>query len=452
MDQQIRFTTAPDGVRIAYAVAGEGPPLVRAAHYISHLEYDWNIPFTSHFLRAFAKNHTLIRYDERGTGLSDWDAEDLSFESWVSDLECVVDTLDLERFILFGMSQGGPVAQVYAARHPERVSHLILMGTYARGWLNRDLSDEQIEEESTIISLMKIGWGRDNPAFRQFFTAQIVPDATEEQLKGFTDMMRLSATPETAAKLESVMHRLDVRAEASQISVPTLIMHAREDAGVPFEEGRLLASLIPNAQFVPLDSRNHILTETEPAWQRYLAEVNRFLGIEDKAPAPHPISQSERRLATLLFTDIVASTETAVELGDKEWHATLEKHNAIVRQKLSEYGGTEANTTGDGFLATFETPAKAIQCAQAIAQAVTEIGIQVRCGLHSGEIEALGNDLRGIAVHIAARVVSKAGPSEVLVSSTVKDLVSGSGLIFEDRGMHTLKGIPDEWRLYALGA
>lgn len=276
--QRIYFTNSFDGTRIAYAIAGEGPPLVKVANYMSHLEYDWESPVWKHWLHELTRTHTLVHSDERGSGLSDWDVEDLSFEAWVRDLEAVVDAAGLEQFPLFAMSQAGAVAVAYTARHPERVSHLILHGSYARGWLNRDLTEEQIEEERLLISLMRVGWGRENPAFRQAFAMQLFPETPHEQIRALEEQMRISVSQDNAVRLESEMHRIDVQTLAPQITVPTLISHSRGDEGVPFEEGRLLASLIPTAQFVALESKNHLLTEQEPAWPKFVAALRDFLG------------------------------------------------------------------------------------------------------------------------------------------------------------------------------
>ncbi len=278
---RIYFTHSFDGTRIAYAVAGDGPPLIKAANYMSHLEYDWNSPVWLHWLEELTREHTLITSDERGSGLSDWDVEDISFEAWVRDLEAVVDAVGLRQFPLFAMSQAGAVAVAYAVRHPERVSRLILHGAYVRGWLNRDLTEKQIEEEKLMISLMRVGWGRENPAFRQVFAMQLFPDATNEEIRALEKQMRISVSPENAVRLESEMHRIDIRHLAPQVKAPTLILHSREDEGVPFEEGRLLASLIPNAQFVALDSKNHLLTAHEPAWSKFVAAFRSFLSSGD---------------------------------------------------------------------------------------------------------------------------------------------------------------------------
>jgi len=280
-NQRISFCRSYDGTRIALAIAGNGPPLIKVANYMSHLEYDWNSPVWRHWLEELTREHTLITSDERGSGLSDWQVEDVSFEAWVRDLEAVVEAVGLRRFPLFAMSQAGAVAVAYAVRHPERVSRLILLGAYARGWLNRDLTEEQVEEEKLMIALMRVGWGRENPAFRQVFATQLLPEATIEELRALEQQMRVSVSPENAVRLESEMHRIDIRDLAPGIQAPTLILHARGDEGVPFGEGRLLASLIPKAQFVALDSKNHLLTAQEPAWREFLQILRAFLG-EDR--------------------------------------------------------------------------------------------------------------------------------------------------------------------------
>jgi len=274
---RLRFTHSFDGSRIAFSIAGHGPPLVKAANYMSHVQHDWESSVWMHWLHELTRDHTLIYADERGSGLSQWDVEEVSFEAWVRDLEAVVDTLELPTFPLFAMSQAGAVAVAYAARHPKRVSHLILHGAYARGWLKRDLTEEQLEEERLMISLMRIGWGRENPVFRQVFAMQLFPEATPDQLRDLESQMRLSVSPENAVRLESEMHRIDIRHLAPLVQAPTLILHSREDQGVPFDEGCLLAALIPNAEFVPLESKNHLLIEGEPAWPKFQSALRAFL-------------------------------------------------------------------------------------------------------------------------------------------------------------------------------
>ncbi|MCA1573855.1 MAG: alpha/beta hydrolase [Acidobacteria bacterium] len=285
MEQEIHFCTTPDGVRIAYATVGEGPPLVKAANWLNHLEFDWRSPVWRHLLEEFAHNHLLVRYDERGNGLSDWAAEELSFESFVGDLESVVDALGLSRFSLLGISQGGAVAIAYAVRHPERVSHLILYGAYALGWAKRGAPAEEIERRQAQLTLTRLGWGQDNPAFRQLWTTLYMPDATPEQMQWFNDLQRVSTSPENAARLFRELGNIDVLDLLPQVKVPTLVLHCRSEAVAPFEEGRRIAALIPGARFVPLEGRNHLLLEGEPAWEKFITEVRRFLGTEQKAVA-----------------------------------------------------------------------------------------------------------------------------------------------------------------------
>jgi pimeloyl-ACP methyl ester carboxylesterase len=281
-DHRVSFTTSSDGTRIAYAIAGDGPPLVKVANYMGHVEYDWDSPVWAHWLEELTRSHTLLYYDERGSGLSDWNAEDVSFEAWVQDLEAVVNAVGLRRFPLFAMSQAGAVAVAYASQHPDKVSRLIVHGAYARGWLKRDLTEEQIEEEQLMISLMRVGWGRENPAFRQVFAMQLFPDAPAEQIRALEEQMRLSVSPKNAVRLESEMHRIDVRDLATQIKIPTLVLHSHDDQAVPFEEGRMLASLIPNAQFVALESKNHLLRKEEVAWPKFVEAVRDFLSEGDE--------------------------------------------------------------------------------------------------------------------------------------------------------------------------
>lgn len=286
MDQQIHFCTTHDGAQIAYALVGQGPPLLKAANWLSHLEWDWQSPIWRHLLREFSRDHTFIRYDERGNGLSDWNVADFSFNSWVDDLESVVEAAKLERFPLLGISQGGAVAIAYAVRHPEKVSHLILYGAYARGWAMRDSPDE-IEQRQAALTLVRLGWGKDNPAFRQMWTSLYAPDATPEQAQSFNDLQRISTSPENAVKLLTEMGRIDVADLLPQVKVPTLVLHCRDEAGVPFEQGRKLAGTIPGARFVPLEGRNHLLLEGAPSWGTFVKEIRRFLGTEETSALTH---------------------------------------------------------------------------------------------------------------------------------------------------------------------
>jgi DNA-binding winged helix-turn-helix (wHTH) protein len=277
--QEIRFCTAPDGVRIAYSSVGSGPPLVKAANWMNHLEFEWQSPIWSHWIKELIRHHKLVRYDERGNGLSDWSVKDLSFPAWIEDLEAVVQATGVERFALLGISQGGAVAISYAARHPERVSHLVLYGAFARGWMYRG-SQEEIERRRALSTLIRLGWGTNNPAFRQMFTNTFIPEASQEQMDWFNELQRISASPDNAAELFLAAGQVNVVDELSKIRVPTIVFHCEGEMAVPFDEGRFLAASIPGARFVPLPSRNHLVLPTETAWPLFLRELGSFLGWE----------------------------------------------------------------------------------------------------------------------------------------------------------------------------
>jgi len=282
MRQVIRFCTATDGTRIAYSTVGSGPPLVKAANWLNHLEFEWESPVWRHWIAEISRRHLFVRYDERGCGLSDWQVQDLSFEAWVRDQETVVDALSLDRFALLGISQGGAVAAAYAARHPERVSHLILFNAYARGWQIRG-DPAEAQARTALIDLTRLGWGMNNPGFRQIFTSRFIPEAGPEEMEWFNDLQRISASPENAARLMEEFSWVDVRPILGDIRVPTIVFHCEHDAAIPFNEGRLLAAGIPGARFVPLPSNNHLVLEHEPAWQIFLRELGEFLGWEPGA-------------------------------------------------------------------------------------------------------------------------------------------------------------------------
>lgn len=275
--QAIRFCATSHNVRIAYATAGSGPPLVKAANWLNHLEYDWTSPVWRHVLESLAGTYLLVRYDARGNGLSDWDVQEISFDAFVRDLENVVDTVGLQRFPLLGISQGCAISIAYAVRHPERVSRLVFHGGYARGWEMRG-SQKAIEERRALRTLIGAQWGQDNPSLRQLFTTLFIPGATQEQMQWFNDLQRITTTPENAVRLREALDRIDVEHLLPKIRAPTLVLHSRGDAVVPFEEGRRMAAMIPDARFVALESQNHLILEHEPAWPVFLEEVNAFLG------------------------------------------------------------------------------------------------------------------------------------------------------------------------------
>ena len=283
-DQQLRFTTSADGTRLAYAVVGQGPPLVKVANPLTHLQYDWESPIWRHWIEGLSNQYSLIRYDERGCGLSEREVANFSIEAWVNDLEAVVNAQDLTRFPIIGTSQGASVAVAYAARYPDKVSHLILHCGYVRGRFWREPKADKRLEIETLLNAIRVGWGQDTPAFRQIFATLFVPGGSPTQHKWFCDLARITATPETAACMEEAFYQIDVRDMAPQILAPTLVTHSRGDLMVPLEEGRLLADLIPNARLVVLESNNHVLLNDEPAWSQFLTEVTRFL----QSSTPHP--------------------------------------------------------------------------------------------------------------------------------------------------------------------
>ena len=305
MEQRIRLCLAPDGVRLAYAVSGHGPPLVKVANWLSHLDHDWRSPVWRHWMRELSIGHTFIRYDERGCGLSDWDVSDFSFEAWVRDLETIVDARGLGRFPLLGISQGAAVAVAFAARHPERVSALVLYGGYARGRLQRDPSPEQIEEAELLLRLTHLGWGQRRSAYCQVFSRLFMPDAPPERIQWLDELQAQTTSAENAVRFQSAFFGIDVTETAPLVRAPTLVLHARDDAVVPFEEGRVLSSLIPDARFIPLDGRNHVIQEDEPSWPVFLAEVRDFLGSAGSEAEP------------------IATRDPFPELTERE-HAVLE--------------------------------------------------------------------------------------------------------------------------------
>ena len=324
--QKLGFCTAPDGTRIAIASIGSGPPLVRAAHWLSHVEHDLASPVWRPWLTELSQQHTYVRYDQRGCGLSDHEVADFSLDAWVGDLEAVVSSLGLRRFPLIGMSQGGAVAIAYAVRHPEKVSHLVLAGAYARGAFVRATTEAERLESQTLINLARLGWGRDNPAFRQVFTNLFIPDGTPEQHLWWNELERLTVSPENAARTLEAFYNVDVSALASQVRVPTLVMHSRGDARVPFDEGCKLAAMIPGARFVPLQSRNHVLLENEAAWPVFMAEVRDFLG--SAAPDttdPAPLTPAEREVLQLV----------AQGLDNSAIAQQLQKSEKTVRNQVS---------------------------------------------------------------------------------------------------------------------
>ena len=330
--QHIRFARSHDGVRLAWARSGEGPPLIKAATWLSHLEYDWESPIWSHLLTALSSQHTLVRYDERGCGLSDWDVADLGFESWVRDLETVADATGERRFALLGISQGASIAIAYAVRHPDRVSHLVLHGGYARGRLVRSNTPEQREEVETMTKLAELGWGKADPSFRQFFTTQFIPGGTPQQHQWFNELERISTSPANAARFMREFASIDVTALLPQVRCPTLVLHSRHDVRQPLEEGRLLATGIPGARFVPIDSGNHLLLADEPGWQRWIDEARTFLiPAATETPSFASLTARQRELLELVAQGR-DNAQIAATLGLSE--KTVRNHISAIFSKL----------------------------------------------------------------------------------------------------------------------
>lgn len=336
MRQTIRFCTSQDGVRLAFGTHGSGPPLVRVATWLTHLQHDWDSPLWRHWLDGLAEGRTLIRYDERGSGLSDRDVTRFSVDAWVEDLEAVVDAAGLDQFALLGLSNAGSVAVSYAVRHPERVSKLVLCGAFSQGRLRRDGSPGARAEAEALLAMIRAGWGQDNPAFRRAFTTLFVPDATRQQMGWFDELQRISATPDTAALLRLAREEIDVTDVISGVTAPTLVFHAQDDAAVPFEQGRGVASAISGARFVPLEGRNHILLADEPAWGVFLRELNAFLpGLPRVEHADHILTARESevlaRVAAGMTNDAIAE-ELFVSTR------TVERHLGNMYRKLGLHG------------------------------------------------------------------------------------------------------------------
>jgi pimeloyl-ACP methyl ester carboxylesterase/DNA-binding CsgD family transcriptional regulator len=340
--QRIRYLRTADGVQLAWAEAGAGPTLLKAANWLTHLEYDWDSPAWRHWIQFLAAHFRSIRYDERGCGMTDWAVSDISLDRWVSDLEAVADAADARRFALLGISQGAATCVAFAERHPERVSHLVIYGGYARGAAVRG-TPREAREFAAIVELARLGWGRDLPAFRTLFASRFMPDATNEQVEWFSELCRKTTSPEMAGEILERRSRIDVTSLLERVRAPTLVLHARDDAVVPLAEGRLIAARIPSAQFVELDSRNHILLEHEPGWQGFRAAVAAFVGLAGEADAEDPAfaSLSRRERAVLgLITEGLSNATIAERLSLSE--KTVRNHVSNVFDKLGVWSRAQA--------------------------------------------------------------------------------------------------------------
>lgn len=443
-----KYAKTSDGVNIAYQVRGDGPvDLIYATGWTGNFEIELEGPRSGAWFGGLASFSRLIVFDKRGTGLSDR-TKTPDLEMRVDDLRAVLDAVGSERAVVMGDTDGGALAVFFAATHPERVQALILNGAYARAAWAPDYPSGQKEEEYLAERQdMARRWG--TIEFAQEWVDRQAPSLShdDEYVEWFAKALRHGASPASALEFLDMWYGIDVRSVLGSVQAPTLVLAVigsgdliSSDVAL-VEGGPHLAERIPGARYVELRRHDLIMEHTDPG--PLLDEIERFV----RSVRADEI-EIERVLATVLFTDIVSSTERAAELGDTVWKELLARHHEVVRAMIGRYRGKEINTSGDGFLATFDGPARGIRCAQAIAEAVQPLGLEIRAGLHTGEIDVTGDDVQGIAVHIGARVGALAGPSEVLVSQTVKDLVAGSGLTFEDAGEHELKGVPDRWRLY----
>ena len=423
-------------IHIAYQVFGEGDvDLVFVPGFISHIENYWDDPNFARWLRKLGSFSRVILFDKQGTGLSDRVSKLPGMDERMDDIRAVMDTVKIEQAAIFGISEGGSLATLFAASHPDRSQALILYGAFAQfsSWFP---TQEALEG---LFQYINSAWGSGESL--PLFAPTMKDDLAFKQWWGKFE--RLGGSPGAVETIMRMNRKIDITDILPSVNVPTLIMHRRNDVTVDVEAGRLLAERIPNAKYVELSGVDHLPMVGENPNQ-ILDEIAQFLTGEWR-----PI-ETERILATVLFTDIVDSTKLAAELGDHRWRDLLERYRGLVRGELNRFRGQEIDTAGDGFFVTFDGPARAIRYACAIQKTVAKIGLTIRAGLHTGECEMIDDKVGGIAVHIGARVMGKAGPGEVFVSSTVKDLVAGSGLRFQDRGVYELKGVPGKWHLFAV--
>ena len=425
-------------VRIAYQIAGSGSrDVVFVPGFVSNLELSWEDPGWAHFYTRLSAFSRLILFDKRGTGLSDRMAGIANLEERMDDVRAVMDAASSERAALFGISEGGPMSLLFAATYPERASALALYGSFAR---HPTVSADNIAEN---LQLIDRSWGTG-----EYYLRFLAPSrASDEAFRRYVARYeRQGASPSAVMAILRMNSEIDVRQILPTIRIPTLLLHRVGDPRITIDAGRYLAAHIPRAKLVELPGTDHFPLREADIMDRIVDEIEEFLtGTRGEA-------ELDRVLATVLFTDIVGSTGRLVELGDRAWRQVLDLHDERARQEIARFRGRAVKSLGDGFLATFDGPARAVRCAAAIAEKIRSLGIEVRSGLHTGEIELRGEDIGGVAVHIAERIAEIAGGGEVLVSSTVRDLVAGSGLSFADLGSHQLKGLPEALRLFRAGA
>ncbi len=439
MQPETRYADS-GGVNIAYQVVGDGPrDIVFVLGWVSNIEVFWEEPALVRFLTRLASFSRVILFDKRGTGLSDRVSDMPSLEVRMDDVRAVMDATGSKQATLFGVSEGGPMCALFSATYPSRVSALIMQGGFPRRIRTPDFPwGPTAEERRAWREQMRREWGGD------FGLAARAPSMVgdEQFARWWGRLLRMGASPAAVMALVAMNDEIDIRHVLPAIRVPTLLLHSVRDLTIPIGASRYMAERIPGARLVELPGEDHL---------PWLSDVDAILGeIEEFLTGMRRSAEPDRVLATVLFTDIVGATEKAASLGDRRWRDLLDGHNAVVRRELARFRGREVNTAGDGFFAAFDGPARAIRCACAVSQGMRPLGLEVRAGLHTGECEIMGDDMGGIAVHIGARIAALAGPSEVLVSSTVKDLVAGSDLNFRDRGAAPLKGVQGEWRLFSV--
>ena len=442
VEPETRYARGSDGVHIAFQVTGDGPlDVVLVPGFVSHVELAWEMPFTSSMLRRVGSFARVARFDKRGTGLSDRTVGIPTLEQRMDDVRAVMDAAGMERAVLWGISEGGPMCILFAATYPDRTTALVLQGSFAR---IAQAPDQPFgyppDAVGPITAAFEEQWGT-GAVLANFFPSAADDPTMRER---FARYERNGASPSAMTAIIEMVAAIDVRAILPSITVPRLVVHSVGDPMMAVEHGRYMAAHIPGARYLEMADDDHLtIREDDPG---PMGDIQEFL----TGHRPHP--NPDRVLATVLFTDIVDSTRLASDLGDHQWRNLLDRHDQVLRRELERFRGREVNTTGDGFLAAFDGPARAVQCAVAATEAVRPLGLELRAGVHTGECEQRGDDLGGIAVHIGARICSIAAPRQVLVSRTVTDLVAGSGLQFADLGEFELKGVPGTWPLFAAAA
>jgi class 3 adenylate cyclase len=436
----IRYARTADGLSLAYGVEGDGPvDLLWVPGFVSHFESLYDEPSSRRFIERLASFSRLIMFDRRGQGSSDRPGSPPTLEQGTDDIRAVLDAVGSEQAAIAAVSEAGPMSMLFAATFPERTRGLILWGSYARILASDDYEiGITLEQYARLREAVSTGWG--GPILARTFAPSMAGNS--DSLDWWARFLRRASSPRGASDLLRLYEQMDVRHVLPSITVPTLVMNRLDDRLTPMPWARYLADNIPGARLVEVPGTDHLIaTENQ---DEILGEIEEFLTGQRHEREP------DRVLATVMFTDIVGSTEQAAQVGDREWRRLVERHDELVRRAIDRFRGQPIKTLGDGFLATFDGPARGIRCARTLTEQVRDLGIEIRAGLHTGECEAMNGDVGGMAVNIGARVSALAGAGEVLVSGTVRDLVVGSGIEFADRGTHPLKGVPGEWRLYAV--